>query len=207
MPVVVKRVVVVVVEVPAVDVVHVAVTVVVDASCTVALQHVDPHVVDQIIVHVIHAAVDHAHHDATVAGRDVPGLRGVDVGVYRASRLAVVVQTPQLTKIRIVRSRIGILDVIRLGIGDARATRQTGNHLLHVGAGGQLPVRGQAGSAVRGGRQVHQNPRAVEPIGSNHVLGRFQSSLCALGPIGRGHFSFKADQNLPEDKIRCGHVR
>ena len=102
MSVVVERIGVVVGEVPAVDVVDEAVAVVVDAV-TGHVARVVPGIGRQIRMVVVHAGVDDGHHHAAGAGGRVPRLRGIDVGVDDAARLAAVVEAPELAERRVVR--------------------------------------------------------------------------------------------------------
>jgi hypothetical protein len=112
---------VVVGEVPAVDVVHVAVTVVVD---TVArhLAWVLPDVVPEVGVAHVHALVYHRDDGTRRAGRRVPGLRRIGIGVrgpcLAAYGLPGVVQTPEPRVARIVRRNRGVDPEVRLGVFD-----------------------------------------------------------------------------------------
>ena len=115
--VVVHRVAVVVDEVVAVDVVDEAVAVVVDAVAG-DLAGVGPDVGGQVGVGVIDAGVDDGDDDAAAAGGDVPGFRGVDVGVGRAAGLAGVVQAPEGTELRVVRNLVQLQEVVRDRVDD-----------------------------------------------------------------------------------------
>ena len=76
----------------------------------------------------VDARVDHGHGHAGAAGRHVPRLRRVDVGV-RCSRkalnwLARVVQAPEVPERRVVRGRVRVDEEVRLCVANARIRAQ-----------------------------------------------------------------------------------
>ena len=116
-------------KVPAVDVVDVAVAVVVDAV-TWNLAGVHPDVVGQVFVGVVNARVDHGDDDTPGAGRDIPGLGSIDVGVRRAAELSGVVQAPELVEVDVVGvGRRAVKHKVGLDIGHARLRCGPSKHL------------------------------------------------------------------------------
>ena len=138
-PEVIHRIVVVVVEVPAVHVVQEAVLVIVDAVAG-DLARVGPDVGRQVGMRVVDAAVDDADDDRTIAGGDRPGGLGRDVGPGKTARLTAVVQSPQERVALVVRRQHGVQDIVRLGVFDMRVAAQPGDGLLGAQPRGQLPV-------------------------------------------------------------------
>ena len=116
-------------KVPAVDVVDVAVAVVVDAV-TWNLAGVHPDVVGQVFVGVVNARVDHGDDDTPGAGRDIPGLGSIDVGVRRAAELSGVVQAPELVEVDVVGvGRRAGKHKVGLDVGHPRLCGGPGKHL------------------------------------------------------------------------------
>jgi hypothetical protein len=66
---------------------------------------------------VIDAGVDHRHDRRANAGRQVPSLRSIDIGIGRAAGLAGVVQAPLRRQPRIVGDGGDPQRVVRFGIG------------------------------------------------------------------------------------------
>ncbi len=97
--VIVDRVVVVVVEVPAVNVVDEAVAVVVDAVLR-DLVGVGEDVGGEVLVKDVHTGVDDGDHDLARPGDVVPGLRRTDV---RARGAAVESETPGVKEVNEIR--------------------------------------------------------------------------------------------------------
>ncbi len=87
---------------------------------------------------VIHPAVDDGNDHPIRTGRQIPGLRGVNVGVRtaaegrgRADRLAGVVKPPLIIKIGIIRLDQRPPDIVRLGVQDIRMGLISGYGLFH----------------------------------------------------------------------------
>ena len=104
MEVVVERIVVLVDEVIAVDVIDEAVAVVVEPVVG-DLVGVHPDVCIEVRVGVVDPGVDHGD-DRAIARDRVPRLRRVDVRIGDAASLALVVETPLLAELGIVRDRL-----------------------------------------------------------------------------------------------------
>ena len=108
-------------EIPATDVVDPPVAVVIDAVSG-DLAGIAPDVRRQVRMVVRDSAVDDGNRDRGAAGRRVPRLRRVDIGVRRpedaVDQLTRVVQPPQLRKARIVRDRIQLVEEVGLGVQD-----------------------------------------------------------------------------------------
>ncbi len=145
---IVHRVVVVVVEVPAVDVVDVAVAVVVDVVAG-NLARVDPDVVGQIGMRVVDARVDNAHHDVRRPGRHVPGVHGADVGAGHAAALAGVVEAPQVAEIRIVGRVFDLEREVRLEVRKAGEHRNVLDDVAVVHRQRRVDAKQARGAQVR----------------------------------------------------------
>ncbi len=169
--------------VDAVHVVDVAVEIVVDPVAR-DLAGVGPEVARQILVGQAHAGVDDGDDHPARVGAQVPGLRGVDVGVRHAGRSAVenaeVVQAPERVVVvaKIVRNGERANDVVGLGILDQAAGlealdglqrrvpgSQIQNHqIIQSGAGAMDPraarERAEPGGAVR--MELHEDAVAPE---------------------------------------------
>src|SRR5207247_3080296 len=98
------------------------------AAAVLAL--VDPDLRAEVRVRPVDARIDHRDGHTGASGRDVPGLRRVDVRVRRAGkpvdRLPGVVQAPRVRVGRIVRDRLRVHNEVRLGVPDARILLQLG---------------------------------------------------------------------------------
>ena len=86
---------------------------------------------------VVDARVDHAHDDRTATRCDIPGLRGVDVGICRASRLPDVVEAVESRKGGVIGDRRHLCRPVAAERGDAhvggeilfhRSQRRRGSH-------------------------------------------------------------------------------
>src|SRR4029079_17100708 len=112
--------------IPSGGVVAEAVVVVVDAvrlASATRLARVGPQVRGQVRVRARDAAVDHGDSHGWVPAGQIPGLRGVDVGVRRAGRtghgLTRVVQAPELTEVGVARDAERAAVAVRLRVEDA----------------------------------------------------------------------------------------
>ena len=177
MPEIVHRIVVVVVEVPAVHVVHEAVAVVVDAVSR-DLARVGPDVRRQVGMRVIDAAVDDPDQDGVVPHGGVPGQLRRDVDARDAARLSGVVQPPLGRVARIVRGPRRLHDVIRLGVIHLRVAPQALDRLRSRAARSQAPVLGMA-------LEFMQTRRAE--VGAR------------LAPLALGSARLELDQDVPLD--------
>ena len=104
--VVVHGIAVVVGKVVPVHVVHEPVAVVVDPIAG-HLGRIRPDVGGQVGVVVVDARIDDPNHDAPAPRGEIPGLRGVDVGIDRSAGLPRVVQAPETVEFRVVGDGLG----------------------------------------------------------------------------------------------------
>ena len=141
MAVVVEGISVAVREVVAVDVVHVAVAVVVQAVVG-DLAGVGPHVGHEVGVRVVDTRVDHSDLEVRVAGEDVPGLHGVNVGARSPARLPGVVEAPKIGEPLVVRRPLDAQLVIGLGVLDPGTAPEAVDRLLHGDPRAELDALG-----------------------------------------------------------------
>ena len=78
------------------------------------------HVRGQIRMRVVDPGVDDRDHDELSPGREVPGFRGIDIGVGETAGLTCVVECPLLDEARLVGYRVYADDVVRLRVLDLR---------------------------------------------------------------------------------------
>ena len=108
------------------------------AEAVLAGVGIGPDVRGQVGVGVIDARVDHRHHHVAAAGRDVPGLGGVDVVAGRPAALSRVVQRPLLRELGVVgHRRVDLLQ--RIGF-------EPGNLPVGLQGRGRLGGRGAVGA-------------------------------------------------------------
>ena len=163
MAVIVHRIAVVADEVVPVDVVDESVAIVVD-SVAGHLSRIRPDVCGQVGMAVIHTRIDHGHYDAGGAGGEVPRLRGIDICIDGATRLARVLEAPQIEKPRIVREHRGVQERIRLIVRNTRVAAQPSIDGGEVQAGFRFkqhhPLEAQSTDDLRlernSGQQVHR---------------------------------------------------
>ena len=140
------------------DIIHPTVVVIVDGVVgNLVLIH--PHLIGQIEVGVPDTRINNRHDDLLVAGRDVPRLVGIDVGVVHAAVLPVVEQAPQpaVLKRGITRRRIKGDGPVRLDVEKPAAGLQLSDAAL------QLPGD-LARLAKRGGGALNQHHARHEPV-------------------------------------------
>ena len=160
------------------------------AAAAAVLAGVDPHVGREVGVRVVDAGVDHRDRHTGAAGRDVPRLGGVDVGVRRAreavDRLAGVVQAPEVRERRVVRRRFGVHDEVRLRVADARILAQLRQGRLD-------------------GIGAHMSERAVDPLEAL-LLHRADALEDVLLVCGRD-VAAESDQELAGYRLLRGLLR
>ena len=127
----VHRIAVIVGEVVSVDIVDVSVAVVINVVAG-DLSRVGPDVRDQIGVRVVDTGVDYTHHDAAT-GLDVPGFNRIDIGIVGSTALSRIMQSPELTELRVVGSgRIDGDCVVRLNVLEARIVTPLCNRIFNI---------------------------------------------------------------------------